>query len=293
MLFSEYIPEWSESATLGVSKGWHLCQLQIIRDHIMPILGKLCLSKITPSDISKVIQASKDKGHSENQQRKIYNVLSKIFKDAKEFHDYIERSPVRKAHHRPKVGDVDRAYMEPEQSELVLQRCMFDKIFGTAVWIQLLTGIRVSEVQALTWDQIDWKKDCINVTKAYNRHLKQIQPHTKNKTKYRVPMTPRLKTFLQKKMAKSESKFVNPNPDGGMMSHKSYDEFLKRLQQEMNLPISSSHGLRHSCARMYSSNGCSDELLQILLGHKSISSTKVYTHHEQDDLFDFVKKKLS
>lgn len=292
MLFSDYILEWSESATLGVSKGWHICQLQIIRDHITPILGKLCLSKITPSDISKVIKASKEKGHSENQQRKIYNVLSKIFKDAKEFHEYIDRSPVKKAHHKPKVGDVDRAFMEPEQSELVLQRAMFDKLYSSAVWIQLLTGLRVSEVQALTWDQIDFDNNCINVNKSYNRHLKQIQNYTKNKTKYRVPMVPRLKSFLQKRMAKSDSKFVNPNTEGGMMSHKSYDEYLKRLQLEMKLPISSSHGLRHSAARMYSSQGCSDELLQILLGHKSLASTKVYTHHETDDLFDFVLKKI-
>lgn len=292
MLFCDYILEWSESATLGVSKGWHQCQLQIIRDHINPILGKLCLSKITPSDISKVIQASKDKGHSENQQRKIYNVLSKIFKDAKEFHDYIEKSPVRKAHHRPKVGDVERHFMEPEQSELVLQRSMFDKLYSSAIWIQLLTGLRVSEVQALTWDQLDFDGNCINVNKAYNRHLKRIQPYTKNKTKYRVPMIPRLAAFLKKKMAKSESKFVNPNAEGGMMSHKSYDDYIKRLQLEMKLPISSSHGLRHSAARMYSAKGCSDELLQILLGHKSIASTKVYTHHETDDLFDFAFKKL-
>lgn len=293
MLFKDYIPEWSRSATLSVSAGWHQCQLQILRDHITPILGNLRLDKITPSHISEVMQASRDKKHSENQQRKIYNVMSKVFGDAAGFHDYIEKSPVRKKHHRPRVGDVDRAFMEPEQSNLVLEATMFNRLYGAAIWIQLLTGIRVSEVQALTWDQLDFNNSCINVTKSYNRHLKRIQNHTKNKTKYRVPMIPRLAAFLKKKMAKSDSKFVNPNPDGGMMSHKSYDEFIKRLQLKMKLPISSSHGLRHSAARMYSANGCSDELLQILLGHKSIASTKVYTHHEQDDLFEFAKKKLS
>lgn len=293
MLFCEYIEKWSRYATLGVSPGWHQCQLQIIRDHINPIIGKIEISKITPSDISEVMLESRKKKHSENQQRKIYNVMSKVFSDAQGFHEIIEKSPVRKKHHRPKVGDIERDYMEPEQSEIVLERTMFNRLYGSAVWLQLLTGIRISEVQALQWSDIDWGNSCINVRSAYNRHLKQIQNHTKNKTKYRVPMVPRLATFLKKKMEKSPSKFVCCNAAGEMLSAKSYDEFLKRLQLQLKLPISSSHGLRHSAARMYSSKGCSDELLQILLGHKSISSTKVYTHHEQDDLFDFVKKKLS
>ena len=165
---------------------------------------------------------------------------------------------------------------------------MHHPLYGSAVWLQLLTGVRVSEVQGLEWDDIEWSRNAINVKRAFNKHTKKFQSYTKNKNHYQVPMTPKLKQYLQDH--RNQFRFICANPSGGMLASKSYDEFLKRLQLALKLPIGSSHGLRHSCARLYASLGASDEDLQKLLGHKHLSSTKTYIHRTPEALFKIAKK---
>lgn len=288
MKFRDYIVKWKDNARLNIGDGWKKCQDQIIRDHISIHLDSLNIREITPDHISNVLKASVKNGHSKKQQLKIYNVLSKIFSDAIHFFELIEKSPVRKRFHRPITHDLERPSLTPEQSFIVLEYVMHHPLYGSAVWLQLLTGVRVSEVHGLEWDDIEWSRNAINVKRAFNKHTKKFQSYTKNKNHYQVPMTPKLKQYLQEH--RNQSRFICANPGGGMLASKSYDEFLKRLQLALKLPIGSSHGLRHSCARLYASLGASDEDLQKLLGHKHLSSTKTYIHITPEALFKIAKK---
>jgi integrase len=75
-----------------------------------------------------------------------------------------------------------------------------------------------------------------------------------------------------------------------MLSAKSYDNYLKRVQLALKLPFGNSHGLRHSCANLYMTLGASDEGIQKLLGHKNLSSTKPYIHRTDSEAFEIAKK---
>lgn len=288
MLFCDYVVKWKSKARLNVSDGWKLGQDQVIRDHIGPHLDNLQISKITSEDISDILSISKNKGHSENQQRKIYNVLSKLFGDAIHFFELITRNPVRKRFHRPVVHEVERSSLTPEQSFIVLEYTMHHPLFGAAVWIQLLAGIRVSEIQGLQWKDIDFEENTIHIRRAYKRHAKKMEDYPKGKKQYRVPIAPKLKNYLM--AHKNDSSFVCPNTVGKMLCAKYYDEYLKTVQVALKLPIGSSHGLRHSCARLYASLGASDEDLQKLLGHKNLVSIKTYIHRTDENLFSISKK---
>lgn len=144
MKFKDYVDKWKERARLNVSDGWQKCQDQIIKAHISPHLDSLEIHKITPEHISKVLEASVKKGHSKNQQRKIYNVLSKLFSDAIHFFDLITKSPVRKKFHRPILTALERPSLTTEQFHIVLEYTMNHPVYGAPVWLQLLSGIRVS-----------------------------------------------------------------------------------------------------------------------------------------------------
>lgn len=288
MRFAEYAIEWQKSARLRVSDGWSLCVAQILRDHIAPFLNPLSLKKISPADISKVIQASKDKGHSEATQKKIYMVMSKMFRDAVEFFELIDRSPVKKKYHLVKVTRKDQPYMTYEQSVIVLEYALESQLFGLAVWIQLLAGLRVSEVQALTWENVDLRRGRINVVAAYNKLTKVLQGHAKNREHYPVPIPPKLMARLLRE--KGRAGFLCRNQSGGMMSENGYRIYLNTMSKRLLLPIRSSHGLRHSCARIYQEMGAGDEAIQRLLGHKWLVSTKTYIHRDDQELVEISQK---
>lgn len=287
MLFYDYVELWKDKSRLRCGKGWRLCQDQVIRDHIIPLLPNLPLEEIRPFHISGVLGASRAKGHSDNQNKKIYMVLSKIFNDAIEEFELLTKSPVKKNLHLPKVKQIERGFMEPIISWAVLEYVMHNELFGPAVWLQFLTALRVGEVQALTWDDIDFKKNLIYVKQKYNRITGEIDKYTKNGKHHTAHIPPALRKYL---LPKINQGFVCKNTTGGMMSYYSYKTFLSRLSKRLKLKITSSHGLRHSSAAYFKSLGATQSNLMSLLNHSSIQSLKPYEHGTDESLKNICKK---
>jgi site-specific recombinase XerD len=59
---------------------------------------------------------------------------------------------------------------------------------------------------------------------------------------------------------------------------------LRRLCREMELPVITCHGFRHSLGTHLLRAGCDIRHIQTLLGHQNINSTTTYTHLDKDDL---------
>jgi integrase len=228
------------------------------------------------------------KGHASRTTKKIYMVMSKIFRDAVEIFEVIPKSPVRKHFHAQVIEDVERPSMTPLQTWAFLEYVMHHELYGVPIWIQCLAGLRVSEVQALEWRDIDFDENTITIRRAYNKLTKKIQNYPKNKRFATIPMAPALRKFLLP--FKQKQGLVCFSSVGGMMSENGYDTFLNRICERLQLPIKSSHGLRHSCARLFIEMGAADEDVQRLLNHKTLASTKTYIHRTHEQLFKIAKK---
>lgn len=291
MKFEEYIERWKKSARTKTSESWKLGQDQVLAAHIFPHLSSKQLGKIKPEDISLVMTASKAKGHSPNTQKKIYMVLSKVFSDAIEFFEYLDKSPVKKRFHLPEVPTVERGYMTFEQSLIFLEYSMHHVLFSEAAWIMTLTSIRISEMQALEWADINFKESKIDVRRSYCKWTRTIRPYTKNKTIYSVPMPPMLYAFLWNR--KRSKGLIGKNMVGGMMNRDSFRSFLKIASKNLKLPVKGSHSLRHTCARIYVEKGARDEEIKELLGHRSLASSKTYTHRNDLKILKDLSKKIA
>lgn len=287
-IFDDFLVSWKREARLDSGDGWKLCQDKVIELHILPHLTGKQLIDITPSDISRVIEASKLKKHAPNQTKKIYMVVSKIFNDAVEFYDLIDRSPVRKKFHKPKTILIEQPAMSWEQSVILLEYVMHHPIYALPIWIQTLSGPRTSEIEALEWPEVHFEEDYIWLNKAYNRTTKIIQPFTKNKSHYAVPLPKKLSNFLQK--FRKKSGLVCPGSDGKMLNRWAYQYYFTSVRKRLNLQITSPHGLRHSCSKIYKDAGATDEQIKVLLGHKTIISTKTYLHgHRTGELLPLIE----
>lgn len=290
MLFVDFINEWKK-LRLGASEGWRICQDQIIRDHISPYLDDLKMNEITPAQISFVLAQSRKKNHSDNQTKKIYMVLSKIFSDAINEFEILTKSPVKKKLHLTKTRPIARSFLNPSEVWQLLEKVSNDKSFGVAVWIQVFTGLRVGEVQGLQWDDIDFKNSTVHIKRKFNRITKKMDLYTKNGSHFVQPLAPILANFLHK--IKKKSGFVCTNSSGEMFSYWSYRSYLLRTSKKLNLSISASHDLRHSSAFLLRSVGASIEDLQKFLNHSSAQSTRVYDHFKIDESVKNLLKKIA
>ncbi|MBI3556093.1 MAG: site-specific integrase [Deltaproteobacteria bacterium] len=207
-----------------------------------------------------------------------YNVLHKMFGDAVELYELLPRSPViRKL--RPKLPIKESAYLEIEGVISLLQ-FVEGKPYQNAIWLQLFAGMRVGEVQALRWEDVDLKNGIVHVRRTYLRKEKRFQDHPKGKKWHRVKMPPELWELLKVEAKKARSEFVATSTGSSFLGYRSYAKALQRYCHQAGVRVITTHGLRHSTSELYMAHGATRDDLRILFAHSSSSVTDRYVHDQ-------------
>ena len=157
------------------------------------------------------------------------------------------------------------------------------------IYICLSTGLRIGEVCALTWDDINIELEIISIKRTIERiyiidgekrHTKLIinTPKTKNSIR-EIPITKELIRIL-----KPLKKIVNGNyyiltNEAKPTEPRTYRNYYKKLMKDLNIPELKFHGLRHSFATRCIESNCDYKTVSVILGHSNISTTlDLYVH---------------
>jgi len=248
------------------------------------MLGHRRLSEIRSVDIGQMLVALEKKGLGPQSILHVYNVLHKMFSDAVEYYELLDVNPVRKRF-RPKIHRVEREFLTPADSWKLLEVARHHPL-GLPVWISLLSGLRPGEVQALRWSSIDFDHSQILIRASFNKKLRILQDHPKQKDWGRAPMPKPLHDFLyEHSKGKSKNSFVCLSRDGQMLNYESFvTRVLPGLCKRAGVKRITPHELRHSCTELYVQAGASSEDLRRLLNHKSLSATIRYMHRTDERL---------
>ncbi|VDG24189.1 tyrosine-type recombinase/integrase [Lactiplantibacillus mudanjiangensis] len=160
------------------------------------------------------------------------------------------------------------------------------------IYTGLLTGMRVAEVSALTWSDINWIKKAIRVNKSWDYVYGQKFKRTKTESSIRtITVTDELLNHLKQLHALQVSAELN-NPDhlvflnsrGRIPTPGACDILLKKYHESLGIKRISFHGLRHTHASYLLYKGVKMEYISKRLGHKNSSITRnVYAHLMQED----------
>lgn len=169
MSYSDYLDYWMKEHC-EINLKYHTIQAyqNIIKNHIKPKLGFYMLSQLTTSVIQEFINnIYLEKGFSKNFLKNILKVLKGSLGYATDVVGFIKLNPSLKVR-LPKydIPDSDPVYiLSNEEVEKILERFSNNPCVYYAFLTAYYTGLRVSEVFGLTWDDIDFVKRTITVNK--------------------------------------------------------------------------------------------------------------------------------
>lgn len=169
MSYSDYLDYWMKEHC-EINLKYHTIQAyqNIIKNHIKPKLGFYMLSQLTTSVIQEFINnIYLEKGFSKNFLKNILKVLKGSLGYATDVVGFIKGNPSLKVR-LPKydIPDSDPVYiLSNEEVEKILERFSNNPCVYYAFLTAYYTGLRVSEVFGLTWDDIDFVKRTITVNK--------------------------------------------------------------------------------------------------------------------------------
>ena len=157
------------------------------------------------------------------------------------------------------------------------------------IYICLTTGLRIGEVCALRWSDIDEISGTINVQRTIERiyiieggkrHTELIinTPKTQNSCR-EIPMSKELLALVKPLKKVFNADYYVLTNDISPTEPRTYRNYYKRFMKQLDIPKLKFHGLRHSFATRCIESNCDYKTVSVLLGHSNITTTlNLYVH---------------
>jgi len=138
---------------------------------------------------------------------------------------------------------------------------------GTMILVAYRHGLRVSELIALRWSQIDLKLGILHVTRI------------KNGTPATHPLRgPEIRALRRLRREYPDSSYLFTTERKGPITAATVRKIILRAGEKAGLEFPCHpHQLRHSCGFYLASQGVDTRAIQQYLGHRAISNTTQYT----------------
>lgn len=265
------------------------CYLNLINNYIRPSFGKYMIEEINSDMINIYTDFLKEKKHLSNKYiREILQLILNIFKYAKEF-EFKANLQIS----FPKVKNKEITIFSTKDistlKTYILQN-LNTKTFG--ILFCLFTGLRIGEVCALKWKDIDLELKNIIINKTLIR-IKNTNNTSPNKTKV-IISTPKteasnrvipLPSFLIDYLVqlKENDDFYFLTNQEKYIEPANYYFFYAKILTKAKIKHQSFHTLRHTFATKCIENNFDVKLLSEILGHSNINITLTrYVHSSME-----------
>jgi len=271
-----------------------------VNTYLKPTFGHYKLDKLNTITIQKFINDISQNGKngtplSQSSIKKILLTLSQAYEQAVKL-NMIYQNPCNQIT-LPKTEKRKAVAFTEDEQKRFLSHCTLDTTFNCLFIFAFNTGMRMGELFAITWDDINFDNKSIKVNKNltvvgnYDENAaaktKTIISTTKTESGEReIPLTKQALDVIeaQKERNKQNSVFVfystNNTP---LMKRNVYRAFNKILEiSNITSPVTF-HSIRHSFATRLLERGADIKTVSTLLGHQSIQITlDIYSHVSND-----------
>ena len=300
MNYKDWLKVWIDNAVKPTAKTRTYARYkEIVDGHILPALGEYELSDITPLTLQKFVTELLSRGNlvtggglSANTVNAVITVVQNSLKAAVAYGELKEYTADRIK--RPKARETEVSCFSLVEQKRIEQEALGskkDKLFG--IVLCLYTGLRIGELLALTWSDIDLTDGTLSVQKSCHygktdngKFGRCTEPPKTPASRRTIPIPKQIRSMLKTIKKRSESAYVvanGPNP----ISVRSYQRSFALLLKKLKIPHKGFHSLRHTFATRALECGMDVKTLSEILGHKNATVTlNRYVHslmeHKQE-----------
>lgn len=236
------------------------------------VFGSRCIEDIRRLDIDRERERLLRKHKTTTTARRYLGTLSHVFSVAMRDWEYIDDNPVAKVRKPPNNPGRTRFLTRDEQAELI-KACKaqtWNSDLYCVVLIALNSGLRLSEIQTLTWRQVDLDTRLVDLWK------------TKNGKPRRVPITvgtvDALREVMQERHREAAIYGRTVVADDRVFRRHFEAHFRKTVKERTSLKGVTFHTLRHTCASELVMGGKDLRTVAAILGHSSLNMVMRYAH---------------
>jgi len=287
-----------------------------VQVHIIPAVGDLQCSDFTETTfINKLLNPSIDKGLSYSSIKKMQDTVcafcnwasapsrNYMTKDPMAFFEKINRNAVV-GEKTKQEDDIATKSLDKEQRASFVSTCCSKwksgkprYPHGEALIFDMYTGLRVGELLALRWQDIDLERKTVRVaaevamttdrnpnSPTYNKLVLVRIDYTKTNKPRIVPLSPKAveAAYNMKELAEEGQEYFVCTEDGALVRPNTISKTMKKVCEAAGIELrfgTNVHALRHTFASMCFAAGMPVRSVSELLGHSSVQITMdTYIH---------------
>lgn len=264
--------------------------------NIKAVIGKKLLTEVKPIHCQKIFSDMAEDGYRTTTIYQTRIALYDMLEFAKE-NDVIINNPCKKS----VKSDMGKPSDKKEALTIETQKKFLEGATGQSYENQyrfiLQTGLRTGELVGLKWEDIDFEKKTLTISRSMEFRYKvgewRVGP-PKSKSGYRtIPLTDEAIRILKAQKEKnSKIKVVNLEwkdqvflcRKGEPVKNSTYDTALFKICDKVGIKRFSMHVLRHTFATRCIEAGMLPKTLQKILGHSNIGITmNLYVHITEEE----------
>lgn len=281
--FQEISKIWCDARRPIVKHSTMCAYMLTLQTHLLPCFGTMKV--ITESDVQQFILDKFSTGLARKTIKDLVAVLKSIVKYGGKHKIFpFEEWEVE----YPTNTNARRLPILALNHQRILMSYLIEKPTSQNIGIllSLCTGMRIGEVCALKWEDVDFSQKIITVKhtvgRIYNcesKSTEKINSSPKTSNSYReIPISKQLLLSLKIVKKTSLSLFVVGNSIHSK-EPRSYRDYFARLLKRLNLPPIVFHGLRHTFATRCIESQCDYKTVSVILGHSNVATTlNLYVH---------------
>ena len=304
ILFSDILYRWLNSNRIRLKGATEAKYSNIIESHIIPKLGKIKSSQLDSYTLNLFLEEQLLCGGKKNKAplSPSYVRTMAIVIDAAINFGVMEGlcSSLRTPINKPLIPKKELTILSRKAEAILTEILITDTskvALGTLVALQ--AGLRIGEVCALKWSDVDFINNLLHIRHTVSRVLgsnnnnKTIliidTPKTEASLR-KVPIPSTLRNALLKSYKHRASDYVVSNNEN-FVGTRTFDYQYRQLLKKYNVQPITFHTLRHTYATRCAEYGLDAKTLSRLLGHSSSStSLNIYVHPSLDVAMNTVEE---
>lgn len=296
----EIAEAWKEYKRPYVKQSTMAAYVLILENHVLPEFGDN--DSLHEHDVQAFVLKKIEHGLSAKSVKDILIVLKMVMKFGvkNEWMNHYEWDIKFPVNSQPKELEVLSVANHKKILDYVQHNFTF---MSLGIYISLSTGLRIGEICALKWSDINVADGTITVQRTIERiymvesekkHTQLVinTPKTVNSCR-EIPISKELLAMVKpmKKVVNADF-YVLTNEDKPT-EPRTYRNYYNRLMEKLDIPKLKYHGLRHSFATRCIEAGCDYKTVSVLLGHSNISTTlNLYVHPNMEQKKRCINKML-